>query len=422
MRLLYSLFMYLATPMVFGYFAVRGLRDARYRQRWGERLGFGADSPAGAILVHAASLGEVNAASPLVQALLDRAGGTPVLLTTFTPTGAHRAEELFGKRLTSCHLPLDLPGATRRFLERHEPSMLVIMETEIWPNLFHAAAARGLPLVIVNARLSEKSLRGYRRLGALIGPALGGVSRVLAQSRDDADRFAACGAKAEQIDVVGNLKFDVSIAASLKEAGELLRAGWDVARPVLVAGSTHAPDEAVLLASFTDILKVHPNALLVLAPRHPERFQDTAGAAREAGLEVHLHSSGGVPASGEQCLVVDAMGELLRYYAAADLAFVGGTIAPVGGHNLLEPAALGKPLLFGEHTANVREISRQLLESGAARQVLNREDLASTVCALLGDGAERDRMGQAGIGLVENGRGALERTLAAIQDVNRGFG
>lgn len=415
MRFLYSLFMYLATPFALGYFGLRGLRDARYWHRWRERLGFWpAPRVHGAVLVHCSSMGEVNAASPLVHALLEGPAPRSVLLTTITPTGAQRALDLFADRLEVRHLPLDLPGACKRLMRRYQPAALVIMETEIWPNLFHAASCNGVPVLMANARLSERSVRAYQRLGGLIRPTLGLVSRILAQTDRDASRFVACGATRERVQVTGNLKFDVALPDGLAESRHNLRAEWGKHRPVLTAGSTHRADEMVLFAAFNRLLADLPDALLVLAPRHPERFAEAAESARQAGLAVHLHSSGPPVPSATQCLVVDTMGQLLAYYAAGDVAFVGGTLAPVGGHNVLEPAALGRPVLVGPHTDNVTETLGQLLQAGAAERIGGEDELLTACRALFDDADRRARMGAAACKLVASGRGALAKTLQSL--------
>jgi 3-deoxy-D-manno-octulosonic-acid transferase len=419
MRRLYSLVLLLSSPLILAYFGLRGLRDPRYRQRWTERLGWKAIPPGPYdYLVHAASLGEVNAALPLVNELLAREPGVRILLTSFTPTGSRRIQDLFGERVTHAYLPLDFSGATRRFLQRARPAVIAIVETEIWPNLYFHAQQSGLPLVIVNARMSKPSERGYQRLRRLFAPALQSVNRVLVQGRQDARRFVACGAAPERVREAGNLKFDIRLPASLLETGELLRAGWGVGRPVFVAGSTHEADEAVLLAGFRGVLAKHPNALLVLAPRHPERFDRAAQGVLDAGLSLSRRSDSRLPGDA-QCLLVDTMGELLNYYAAADVSFVGGTIAEVGGHNLLEPVALGKPLLFGPHTAHVRETATRLLESGAAQRVLTPGDIEAALKNLFTHPATRDRMGQAGLQLIERGRGALQLTLGVLDELRK---
>ena len=415
MRILYSILMYLMTPLMFGYLALRGFRDHRYWQGWGQRLGFGRPpEPPGGYLVHAASVGEVSAAAPLVRALQERTENSRVLLTTLTPTGAARARELLAEQATVCFLPFDLPGATARFLRRHSPARLIVLETEIWPNLFHAAARQGRPVVIANARMSARSLRGYTRLGGWIRPALATVSNVLAQSEDDAARFRQCGAPPQKVAVTGNLKFDVRPPAAQAERAEALRAGWGVGRPTLVAGSTHPGDEAIILPAFSEVLAGFPGALLILAPRHPERFASVAARIRAQGLSLHQVSGQGTPSPGTQCLLVDRMGLLPDFYAAADVCFVGGTLEPLGGHNLLEPAVLGKPLLFGPHTANVLTVSEQLLAAGAARRVSCPADFAAAVGELFADEELRNQMGRKALDLVAAGGGALERTLASI--------
>lgn len=416
MRLLYSLLIYLLSPLVLLHLAVRGFRDARYWQRWNERLGFIEPAPEpGCVWVHAASLGEVNAASPLVSALLEQYPRQPLLVTTFTPTGSERVHELFGDRVRHHYVPLDMPGAVRRFFRRQQPGLAVIMETELWPNLFNAARANTIPLVISNARLSTSSLRGYRMAGGLMRQTLACADRVLAQTERDADRYRQLGAPDGRVQVAGNLKFDINISATLSETGEMLRARWGAQRTVLVAGSTHAEDEIELLESFAEVRRQHPAALLILAPRHPERFAGVAADARDHGFSVSERSTCQAPDADTAVFIIDTMGELMNYYAAADVAFVGGTLAPVGGHNLLEPAALAKPVLIGPHTANVREIAEQLLEAGAAIRVHDRHDLAARLQDLFADASDRDRRGRAGQRLVMNGRGALETTLAALQ-------
>jgi len=413
MRRLYTVLFYLLLPLLLLHLALRGLRNGGYLARWGERFGRFAPPPRrGGIVVHAASMGEVNAAAALIRALAARHPDLPLCVTTFTPTGSDRVRELFGDAAFHVYAPLDLPGAVRRFLDRVGPRLLVIMETEIWPNLYHQAAARGVPLMIANARISARSFGRYRRLRALTAEALGRASCIAAQSEGDADRLRALGAPPDRLTVSGNLKFDFAPPPSLDDEGLALRRAWGAQRPVLVAGSTHEREEAEVLAAFRTLRADWPDALLVLVPRHPERFARAAQAARAAGLEVALRSTGVAGAAGSACLVVDAMGELLRFYAAGDVAFVGGSLEPVGGHNLLEPAALGRPVLVGPYTANFADITALLLDAGAARRVADGASLAAAAAELFGDAALRERMGAAGRELVRSGEGALERTLA----------
>jgi 3-deoxy-D-manno-octulosonic-acid transferase len=421
MRKLYTFAMYLGLPLILIHFALRGLRDRAYLQRWGERFGFGrAPAESGGILVHAASVGEVNAAAPLLQALATGHPDLPLAVTTFTPTGAERAASLLADRAFLACAPLDLPGAVNRLLERLQPRLLVVMETEIWPNLYAAAAARGIPILMANARMSERSLRLYRRWPGLVAATLKHVSHAAVQGPSDAERYAACGLDPAHIEISGNLKFDVSAPPSLLEQGEALRARWGAQRPVLLAGSTHDEDDRTVIAAFTHILETHPEALLIIVPRHPERFVQAAQLARNAGLRVELHSDNDACGPAAQCFVIDAMGELMRYYACCDVAFVGGTFADIGGHNVLEPAVLGKPVIVGPHTRHFEDIVGYLLTHGAALRAADGGELVAQVARLMGDGELRDRMGQAALAAVAAGRGAVERNAAAASKLLRG--
>ena len=416
MRRLYTVLLYLALPLVLPYLLFRSVRNPGYRARWGERFGrFTTPGRTGGIAVHAASLGEVNAASALIKALAKQYPDEPLTVTTFTPTGSERVRALFGNTVDHVYAPLDLPGAVQRFLERVRPRLLVIMETEIWPNLYHAAATRGIPILIANARISQRSFGRYRRLRGLTADALGKTARIAAQSAGDAERLRALGATDGRLTVAGNLKFDVSLPAGLAEEGEAIRVAWGAQRPILVAGSTHEREEAVLLRAFQGVLASVPDALLVLVPRHPERFARAAQAAQAAGLKVTRRSAGASCPAGVQCFLVDTMGELLRYYAVGDVAFVGGSLEPIGGHNVLEPAALGRPVLVGPHTFNFDDITAQLIDAGAARRVADGAALQAAVIELFGDANARDRMGAAARKLVASGQGALARTLDEIE-------
>jgi len=412
MRSLYSLLLYLATPLVLLYLLLRGLRDRDYLKRWAERFArFDPPEQAGGIVIHAVSMGEVNAASMMVQELGRRFPERSLCLTTVTPTGSARVRELFGDRVFHVYAPLDLPGAVRRFLDRLNPRLLIVMETEIWPNLYHQASARGIPILIANARISDRSIGRYRRLRHLTGKTLRTATRIGAQSRQDLERLVELGAESQQIAVTGNMKFDVRMPPSLTEQGEAIHMAWGPQRLVLVAGSTHEGDERCLLGAFSRLLSSFPTALLVLVPRHPERFARAAQLARQAGFTVALRSDGIACPTATQCFVVDTMGELLQFYAAGDVAFVGGSLEAIGGHNVLEPAALSKPVVVGPYTANIADITQQLLDCGAAMQVADEAQLEAAVRRLFSEPELRDRTGRAGAELVKSGQGAVERTL-----------
>lgn len=416
MRLRYSLLMYLALPWVLCFLAWRGLRDRGYLQRWGERFGrIPRSSRRDGIVVHAASVGEVNAAAPLIRALLRDRPDVPLTVTTFTPTGSRRVVSLFGGRVFHVFAPLDLPGAVRRFLERTRPRLAVVMETEIWPNLFAQAHRRGLPLLMANARLTKRSAKGYGRAGKLIPGALAEVAWVGAQTPQDAERLIAAGARAERVEVVGNLKFEIAAPSGLQAEGQALRHHWGAERPVIVAGSTHAADERVLLPAFRTLLDEVPDALLILVPRHPERFAEAERGAVAAGFDVARHSRLTSGSGRTQVLVVDAMGVLMHYYAAGDIAFVGGSFGRVGGHSLVEPAALGRPVLFGPDTANAEDIAACLTKVGGGRRVHTGAEWCSMATDWLRDADAKARAGDAARRLVEDSRGALARHLAAIE-------
>jgi 3-deoxy-D-manno-octulosonic-acid transferase len=415
MRAIYSLAMYLATPLFLLHLAFRGLRHPSYFQRWRERFAwFKQAVRSGGIVVHAASVGEVNAASPLIQALIKRFPDRKITVTTFTPTGSEQVRTLFGESVYHVYAPLDLPGAVSRFFRHLQPQLLVIMETEIWPNLYFTARRRGLPILVANARISERSMRGYRRLSGLTRDALASVSHFAAQSDIDAERLLACGAEPEKVAVYGNLKFDVSLPPDLLEHGLMMRRQWGTERPVLLAGSTHEGEDEAVLSAFTQVLKSFPDALLILVPRHPERFTRVALLAENTGLNTALLSRDNTCGPDNACFVIDAMGALLRYYAACDIAFVGGSLVPIGGHNVLEPAALAKPVIVGPHTFNFEEIVTQLVAHGGALKIDDAQALQKAVCSLFDRNTEREQMGQAGKALASSGQGALAATLEAI--------
>jgi len=416
----YRLATYLLAPLLLLHLGWRSLREPGYRHRWRERFawylpGLGPDNKPdiepGGLVLHAASVGEVNAAAPLIRALLSRCPGVPLTVTCFTPTGSARIKALLGEQVQHVYIPLDLPGPVQRFFRRTQPCLLIIMETEIWPTLYHAAARQNIPIVLANARISDASFPRFLRLRPLMRHALQQVSVIAAQSTRDAQRFGALGASSDRIRVTGNLKFELALPPGLREQGQELRRAWGEQRPVFLAASTREGEEGPVLDAFQGVLKHFPTALLILAPRHPARFSQAVQLASASGLSVHLVSAGLSHPASVQCLVVDAMGELLRFYAACDVAFVGGSLVAVGGHNMLEPAALSVPVLIGPHTFNFANISGELLAAGGAKRVLNAAQLEQALSLLLGDAALRKKMGSAGLALVAQGQGALARTL-----------
>lgn len=415
MRGLYSVALYLLAPITVYHLIWRGLRQPAYFLRWQERYAFYAETPAQQTLwVHAVSVGEVNAAVPLVNALRRNRPDLRLLVTTITPTGSERVQSLWGHAVEHVYLPYDLPGAVGRFLEHYRPHAALIMETELWPNLLFGCRDQGIPTLILNARLSERSLRGYRVLAPLVARALRSVRTVAAQSHADGERFVRLGARADQVVEVGNLKFDVAVPENLAEFATQCRACAGT-RPVWIAASTHEDEEMAVIAIHRRLRASFPDLLLLWAPRHPERFRMVADAARAAGWQVSTRSRSQWPQPDDAVFVVDTLGELMSFYACADVAFVGGSLQAIGGHNLLEPAATGTAIVTGPHLHNFVEIAQRLEDAGAVRVVPDAEAVRESLDELLGDPQARERMAAAGRALVETGRGALARTLALLQ-------
>jgi 3-deoxy-D-manno-octulosonic-acid transferase len=417
-RLLYLVAVYLAAPLISLMLAARGLRDRSYWRNFGQRYGLGPALARSPIWVHAVSVGEVQAAAALVIALRHRYPEVPILVTTFTPTGAARARALFGGASEVRFLPFDLPGSVRRFLDRTRPRLAVIMETELWPNLYRQCRRRRIPLIIASARLSRRSIDRYRRLGALFKETVSGGVVVAAQGEGDAERFRALGAAAERTHVTGNLKFDLTLPPDISERGRALREQYAPSRSVWAAGSTHGGmEEEAVIAAQRHVGTNHPDTLLVLAPRHPNRFDEVAAWLERQGIAFARRSQSSAPAAagaGASVLLLDTLGELLYFYAAADVAFVGGSLAPIGGHNLLEPAALGLPILTGPNNSNGEDVARLLLECGAAKMVRNGAELGSRVVELLSNQTLRMEMGERGRAAVERNRGALEKLMILV--------
>jgi len=414
LRGLYSAVLYVLTPVTVYHLIWRGFRFRDYFQRWNERYA-SYDEPAGPvdIWLHAVSVGEVNAAVPVVNALRQQRPGLRLLVTTITPTGSERVRALWGDTVQHVYVPYDLPGAVSRFLGHFRPKQALVMETELWPNLLFGCRDRGIPAYILNARLSARSLRGYRVLAPLIARVVCTLRRIGAQSQADGKRFVALGAPRGNVVDTGNLKFDIAAPAGLDAfvAGFRARARQ---RPVWIAASTHEGEEAAVLATHARLRRRWPDMLLLWAPRHPERFPRAVEQAREAGWKVATRRRDGWPGADDGAFVVDTLGELMAFYACADVAFVGGSLQPVGGHNLLEPAAVGTPMVTGPHLHNFAEISKRLKEAGALEIGRNAEEVGALVEALFDDGAKRQAMAAAGRELVERGRGALAKTLEMI--------
>ncbi len=418
MRVLYSLALYLCAPLALLHLLWRGSRNRAYLERIPERFGWipkptGAGQPV--IWVHAVSVGEVQAASLLVKRVLGAYPGCRVVLTTTTPTGAARARALFAGTVERRYLPYDLPHAVRLFLRRVKPQLLVIMETEIWPNLLYYCKQRGVPALLVNARLSPASYRAYLRLRRFSAAAVQMLTHIAARSAADAERFQALGADPARVTIAGNLKFDIATEDNLIDRALPLRQTRAAGRPVWIAASTHAGEEEQALDAFDRIRRCIDNCLLIIAPRHPERFDKVYELCRRRGLHTTRHSgaNGAAPKAADVYLL-DTLGELPLFYACAGVAFVGGSLAPAGGHNVLEPAALGVPLISGQHTANFAEIIELFRGEDAIMIVADAAQLAAAVINLLQDEDLRRAYGQRGRRLVRRYQGAIDTVLELL--------
>lgn len=435
MRFIYSLLWWLSLPLVLTRLWLRGRKEPGYRQHWGERLGlYGTpDADSGQVLwVHAVSVGETRAAEPLVDALLVAYPTSRIILTHMTPTGRATGKALFarhGARLQQAYLPYDTASMVGRFIRHFRPAVCILMETEVWPNLIAVCGVRSVPVVLANARLSERSLRKSRRLGSLLLDAARGITLVAAQTQADAERVRSLGVA--RVEVTGSIKFDVVVAAAALEIGARLRAAIGQ-RPVLLCASTREGEEELILAAFMQARASLPaDVLLLMVPRHPQRFADVEALIAARGLSVQRRSAlaltpesaaqqtgdaartAGVSAETD-VLLGDSMGEMFAYYAACDCTFVGGSLLPLGGQNLIEPAALGKPVLIGPHTFNFALVTEDALAAGGAVRVADATELMQTAARLLSDSAARDSMGQQALAFANQHRGATARTLALL--------
>jgi 3-deoxy-D-manno-octulosonic-acid transferase len=413
---LWSIAAYLLLPYAVVSLVWRGVRYPAYFKRWPERFGYVPPGNGERIVwVHAVSVGEVRSAAALVEAIADRLPRHRVLVTTMTPTGSAQVQMLFGNRVLHSYLPFDFPDAVARFLDRVKPELAIIAETEFWPNLFRACSKRRIPLHVVNARLSPASFRGYRLVGKTVREMFASADLICAQSSLDAQRLRNLGVDDHLLTVTGNLKFDVEVSPTIRADGQRLREQWGQERPVLIAASTHPGEEARVLAAFGLLRRHYPELLLVVVPRHPERFASVARLCRRRGFSVQRRSllAGPLPAA-TNVLIGDTMGELHKFYAASDVAFIGGSFVRHGGQNPLEACTVGVPVIFGPHMFHFEAISALTLERGAARQVPNERSLAAAVSLYLDQPVLRRAAGDAALALIRDNHGALDRTLDAM--------
>jgi len=413
-RYLYTLLFYLLLPILLLRLWWRGRRAPGYRQNWRQRLGLGPAIGQPVIWVHAVSVGETVAIAPLVNRLLVRYPKHRLLITNMTPTGAEQVRSLFGDRVEQRFCPWDLPLALRAFLRRTHPELCIIVETELWPNLVDQCTRAGVPVLLANARLSARSARGYQRFSSLTGPMLQQLSLIAAQAPADAERFVTLGMPPERVEVTGSIKFDLQPDTAQIVAGQALREQLGTERPVMIAASTHQGEDEILLQTWRQLRAVHPELVLILVPRHPERFEAVAELCRGYSDRLVRRSSGTRPDTQTELYLGDSMGELMLFYAAADIAFVGGSFSGTGGHNPLEPAALGLPVIMGPDCFNFQSITDALIQVGGLVRVQEVAGLNAALSALFDDTDRRRSAGQEAAAFVAGNRGALDRLEQAV--------
>jgi len=419
MRYLYSALLYALVPFILLRMLLRSRQAPAYRARLAERFGRFRPDPAcqkgPAIWVHAVSVGETLAAAPLIEELLRRYPQHRIVVTTTTPTGSERVTALFGDRVFHVYAPWDLPDAVQRFLRSVRPELLLIMETELWPNMLHYSRLAGCRVVLANARMSERSAAGYARFRGLTGEMLKAVNMVACQAPADSDRLLTLGLPANQLATTGSIKFDLELDAQLRSKAAELRESWNSSsRNILVAASTHPGEDEIILEAFKTLRESDDNCLLVLVPRHPERFDSVHGLCVEAGWEVVRRSSGEIPGPAQDIVLGDTMGELLLLLSLGTVAVIGGSLVEHGGHNVLEASAWGVPVVTGPHMFNFAEISDLLVEAGAMEMLEQPVDLGQHLATLFADPGRREQMGLAGQQVVADNRGAKKQLLDLI--------
>lgn len=408
----YTLLLYALLPRALLQLLWRARRQRAYLDHISERFGrYAVATEQPLIWVHAVSVGETRSAEPLIAGLQRKYPRHRILLTHMTPTGRETGTTLFNERVLRCYLPYDFPFAVERFLDHFKPACGLLLETEIWPNLIHACRARSIPVYLVNARLSEKSFRQYRRFGAFAAASLNELAGIAAQSKADADRLKALGATA--VDVTGNLKFDIAPDAALVAQGDAWRAAWDRSRPVLLLASTREGEETLLLQALQEL--DIPRLLTVIVPRHPQRFDEVAALLERHAMPFQRRSAGRPIAAQTRVVLGDSMGEMYAYYAACDVAIIGGSLLPFGSQNLIEACAVGRPVIIGPHTYNFAEATQLAIDAGAAVRVEDARGAITAARELLPDPARAQRMALAGLDFARSHQGATDKILRLLK-------
>lgn len=413
-RFFYTLGLWLLLPYVFFHLLWRGRKQPEYLRHIGERFGFySARSDKPLIWLHTVSVGETRAAASLIGRLKEEYPAHQLLLTHTTPTGRAASEQLYGDSVLRVYLPYDYPFAVKHFLGHFQPDIGILLETEIWFNLIHACHGNDIPLLLLNARLSEKSARGYARFAGLTRAALGELAAIAAQTAADAQRLAVLGGN--NITVTGNLKFDIEPPSAMLELGKQLRVQFGANRKIFLAASTREGEEELILQTLSRLAA--PGLLTVIVPRHPQRFDEIASLLQKRGIAFQRRSKNEPVSPDTQVVLGDSMGEMFAYYAASDIAFIGGSLLPFGGQNLIEACAVGTPVLVGPHTYNFAEATRLAVEAGAAAQVPNRDGLVIALQSLLEQPEALQEMRRQCTGFIAANRGATEKSLQIVKKV-----
>jgi|CXWL01.1.fsa_nt_gi 3-deoxy-D-manno-octulosonic-acid transferase len=416
MRAIYSLLFYLLIPFIITRLLWRSIKAPGYRERWNERFAiYHTTYPTIDIWFHAVSVGEAEAVFPLIRKIQQHHPDAKLLITTTTPTGSARVKSVLKNSVEHVYLPYDIPVLTNRFIRRFTPKIAVIMETEIWPNLFAGCGNHKIPLYIINARLSEKSSRGYQKIPSLIRPALANVDLIGTQTQEDANRFIAIGADQNKVKNLGNIKFDVEIQQTTIEQGLRLKADLFAGRFVWLIASTHKDEETVFLEIYKELKEKIPALLLVIVPRHPERFGEVKKLCELQQFKITTRTSHSIIEPDTDVYLVDTMGELKMFYATADVAFVGGSMVPTGGHNILEAAAVGVPVMFGPYMTNFKEIAQGALKNNAAIQCMNTDEVATALLNLYSQPAYRQELIANGKHFIEQNQGAIARIYSILE-------
>lgn len=419
LRAFYTMLLTIALPFLLGRRLFKDRRNAQERKRWLERFGVysQAFSQSGSIWIHAVSVGEFLAVLSLVRACKAHFPDRPIIITTTTPTAAAQVQRVLGDQVVHAYFPYDLIFVMCRFLNHFKPAIALIVETELWPNLLWVCEKNHLPVLVINACLSQRSLRGYQRFKILSTAMMNRINKVCAQTEEEGSRFLSLGLKPDRLCITGNLKFDQLLPVGIGEQSQVLREQWGRYRPVWIAASTHRGEEAIILQVFKTLGKTFPDLLLVLAPRHPERCSEVKKMIHEAGYEPLIRSTATLPHLDTAVYLVDTLGELNLFYSASDVAFVGGSLVPVGGHNVLEPALFAVPILVGPYMFNCLEVVSPLKNVGALVQIPDQAGLMSALATWLSDPVGRKQAGLEAQRIVEENRGAVLKTLDCIQNL-----